>query len=682
MNTENPLLVSFDTPNFSKIETKHFKPAIEQAILTAKTEIENITKVENPNFDNTIAALDDAGYQLERISLILFNLNSAETNEEIQQIAQEVSPWLSDFQNDIMTNAKLFKAVKSVYQNKEKFNLNTEQQTLLDKHYKSFVRNGAELDKAQQSKLREIDNKLSTLSLQFGQHVLADTNNYQLHIKDESQLAGLSEDQLEAAAETAKQNDKSGFVFSLQYPSYVPFMKYCENRELRKELALAFGKRGFQDNDNNNEKLIKAIVKLRDERAKLLCYNSHAAYVLEERMAKSPVKVNAFLDDLLAKAKPAAKQEFEELSNFAKERDGLQKLEKWDLAFYSEKLKQQKFDLDDNLLKPYFPLQQVIDGVFLVANKLYELKFEEVEDIEKYHEDVKTYKVYDEQDNFKAIFYADFHPRKGKRDGAWMTLYKNQFKTSSSNERPQVSVVCNFSKPTKSQPSLLTFNEVTTLFHEFGHALHGILADTQYRSLSGPSVYWDFVELPSQILENWCYEEEALKLFAKHYKTGEVIPKNYIKQIKAAANFGEGMQTLRQLSFGMLDMAWHTSNPADINDVKSFEKEAFKSTQLVDDVEENCMSTAFSHIFQGGYSAGYYSYKWAEVLDADAFEAFKENGIFDKTTADAFKSHILSKGGTEDPMKLYKKFRGQAPNPEALLKRAGLLKLNSEKINP
>jgi len=673
MSTENPLLVSFNTPNFSKIKTKHFKPAIEQAISKAKTEIENITKVEKPNFDNTIATLDDAGYQLERISLILFNLNSAETKEEIQQIAQEVSPWLSDFQNDIMTNAKLFEAVKSVYQNKEKFNLNTEQQTLLDKHYKSFVRNGAELDKAQQSKLREIDNKLSTLSLQFGQHVLADTNGYQLHIEDESQLAGLSQDQLETAAETAKQHDKSGFVFTLQYPSYVPFMKYCENRELRKELALAFGKRGFQDNDNNNEELIKAIINLRDERAKLLGYDSHAKYVLEERMAKSPTKVNGFLDDLLAKAKPAAKQEFKELLNFAKERDGLQKLEKWDLAFYSEKLKQQKFDLDDNLLKPYFPLQQVIDGVFLVANKLYDLKFEEVEDIEKYHEDVKTYKVYDEQDNFKAIFYADFHPRKGKRDGAWMTLYKNQFKTSSSNERPQVSVVCNFSKPTKSQPSLLTFNEVTTLFHEFGHALHGILADTQYRSLSGPSVYWDFVELPSQILENWCYEEEALKLFARHYKTGEAIPKTYIQQIKAAANFGEGMQTLRQLSFGMLDMAWHSCNPADINDVKSFEKRAFKSTQLVDDVEENCMSTAFSHIFQGGYSAGYYSYKWAEVLDADAFEAFIENGIFDKETADSFRSNILSKGGTEDPMKLYKKFRGQEPNPEALLKRAGLL---------
>jgi peptidyl-dipeptidase Dcp len=674
MITNNPLLKTFDTPNFSEIKNKHFKPAIESAIEVARNEIDQITNQKNFSFENTISALDNAGYLLERITLILFNLNSAETNKDIQNIAQEVSPWLSDFQNDIMTNSRLFKAVKNVYDNKENLELSPEQKTLLGKHYKSFVRNGAELDNEQQKKLREIDNKLSTLSLKFGQHVLADTNAYQLHIVDESKLAGLSEDQLETASETAKQLEKSGFVFTLQYPSYVPFMKYCDNRSLRKELALAFGKRGFQNNENNNEELIKSIVSLRHERANILGYETHASYILEERMAKSPDKVNAFLSDLMSKAKPAAEKEFEELTNFAKEKDGIEKLEKWDLAYYGEKLKQQKFDLDDNLLKPYFPLQQVIDGVFLVANKLYNLKFEEADDIEKYHEDVKTYKVYDELNEFKAVFYADFHPREGKRDGAWMTLYKNQFKTSTKNERPQISVVCNFSKATKSQPSLLTFNEVTTLFHEFGHALHGILANTQFRSLSGPSVYWDFVELPSQILENWCFEEEALKLFAKHYKTGETIPTTYIKQIKAASNFGEGMQTLRQLSFGMLDMSWHSTNPKTIKDVKSFEKEAFKETQLVDDVEENCMSTAFSHIFQGGYSAGYYSYKWAEVLDADAFEAFKENGIFDKKTADAFQNNILSKGGTEDPMTLYKRFRGQEPDPEALLKRAGLLK--------
>ncbi|NBC58001.1 MAG: M3 family peptidase [Bacteroidetes bacterium] len=679
MTQNNPLLKAFEIPPFSEIETKHFKPAIKDAIEKAKQEINDITQQKKPTFENTIAALDHAGYDLERISQVLFNLNSAETNEEIQQITQEVSPWLSDFQNDIMTNAQLFKAVNQVYEQKDSFNLNPEQQTLLDKHYKSFVRNGANLSKDKQAKLREIDNKLSTLSLQFGQHVLAETNAYQLHVEHQSELKGLPENVLEAAEGLAKQQGKTGYIFTLQYPSYIPFMKYCENRKLRKTLALAFGQRGFQNNDNNNEEIVKSIVKLRYQRAQLLGFKSHADYTLRERMAKSPDKVNTFLEDLLSKAKPAAKQEFEELSSFAKNMDGLEKLEKWDIAFYTEKLKQQKFNLDDELLKPYFPLNQVIDGVFLIAHKLYGLNFKEVDTIDKYHDEVKTYEVYDEHQNFKAIFFADFHPRAGKRDGAWMTLYKNQFKTETQNERPQVSIVCNFSKPTKTQPSLLTFNEVTTLFHEFGHALHGMLANTQYRSLSGPSVYWDFVELPSQLLENWCYEKEALDVFAKHYKSGEPIPAKYVAQIKAAANFNEGMQTLRQLSFGLLDLAWHTTNPDEIKSVKDFENAAFEPTRLVEDVKENCMSTAFSHIFQGGYSAGYYSYKWAEVLDADAFEAFKNKGVFDTETAKAFKTHILEKGGTEEPMILYKRFRGQEPNPEALLKRAGLLK--PEKIS-
>ena len=674
MNTDNPLLEEFDTPNFSRIEPKHFKPAIKTAIENAKREVDDIAQQKTPTFENTIAALDHAGYQLERISLILFNLNSAETNENIQQITQEVSPWLSDFQNDIMTNAELFEVVKQVYTQKKELNLSPEQKTLLDKHYKSFVRNGANLKKEKQKKLRKIDNQLSTLSLKFGQHVLAETNAYQLQVEHKSELKGLTENQLETAAELAKEQNKSGYIFTLQYPSYVPFMKYCENRKLRKALALAFGKRGFQNNDNNNEDIVKSIVKLRHERAQLLGYETHAEYILEERMAKSPIRVNTFLEDLLSKAKPAAQKEFEELSNFAQNMDGLDKLQKWDIAFYTEKLKQQKFNLDDELLKPYFPLNQVINGVFLIAHKLYGLNFKEVNTIDKYHDEVKTYKVYDNHQNFKAIFYADFHPRPGKRDGAWMTLYKNQFKTETLNERPQVSIVCNFSKPTKTQPALLTFNEVTTLFHEFGHALHGMLGNTKYRSLSGPSVYWDFVELPSQLLENWCYEKEALDLFAKHYKTGKPIPGEYVNQIKAAANFNEGMQTLRQLSFGLLDMAWHHTNPEKIKTVKDFEKAAFEPTKLVDDVEENCMSTAFSHIFQGGYSAGYYSYKWAEVLDADAFEAFKDNGIFDAKIARAFKTHILEKGGTEEPMSLYKRFRGQKPNPDALLKRAGLLK--------
>jgi peptidyl-dipeptidase Dcp len=673
MSTTNPLLQQFDQPPFSSIKVEHFKPAIEEAKKKAKAEIDSIAKIEKPNFSNTIEALDQSGFQLERISQVLFNLNSAETNDDIQQLAQEVSPILSDFQNDIMTNKGLFDNVKTVYDSKDNLDLKAEEHTLLDKHYKSFVRNGALLNEEQQKELREIDSQLATLSLKFGQHVLAETNAYQLHVEDQSQLEGLPKQQLEEAEELAKQHDKSGYIFTLQYPSYIPFMKFCKNRALRKELSLAFGKRGFQKNENNNEEIIKSIVSLRDKRAKLLGYSTHAHYTLEERMAKHPDNVVNFLEELLEKARPAAQKELHDIKVFAKETDGLQELQKWDLAYYSEKLKQKKFNLDDNILKPYFSLNQVIDGVFGIANKLFGLQFKQTDKVDVYHKDVLTYEIYDENDAFKATFYADFHPRPGKRGGAWMTSYKSQFRTNDSNERPQISIVCNFSKPGKDTPALLTFNEVTTLFHEFGHALHGILADTTYRSLSGTSVYWDFVELPSQILENWCYEKEALDHFAKHYETGEPIPEKYIEQIKAAANFNEGMQTLRQLSFGFLDMAWHTAQPEQISSVKAFEVEAFKSTTLMDDPEENCMSTAFSHIFQGGYSAGYYSYKWAEVLDADAFEAFKENGIFNTEVAERFKTHILSKGGSEDPMILYKRFRGKEPNPEALLKRAGLL---------
>mgnify|MGYP000494544828 CR=1 FL=1 len=678
MSIKNPLLSNFEIPPFSKIKVEHFKPAILQAIESTKKEIDKIAGIRNPDFENTIAALDGSGYQLERITQILFNLNSAETNDDIQKLAQEISPLLSDFNNDIMTNETLFKNVKKVYDDKEnlmdasKRGYNTEQITLIDKHYKSFVRNGALLNKEDQKQLRKIDSELSTLSLKFGQHVLAETNAFELHVKDKSELQGLPEQQLEEAEELAKEKSKEGYIFTLHYPSYIPFMKFCENRDLRKELSIAFGKRGFQDNENNNEEVIKSIVNLRHQRAKLLGYKSHADYVLEERMAKTPENVEDFLNELLEKARPFAITELDELKAFAKETDHLEKLEKWDLAFYTEKLKQKKFKLDDNILKPYFPLNQVIDGVFEVAGRLYGLHFKPNETIDVYHKDVKAYDIYDENDDLKAVFYADFHPREGKRGGAWMTIYKNQFKTEYSNERPIISIVCNFSKPGKNSPSLLTFNEVTTLFHEFGHALHGILANTTFRSLSGTSVHWDFVELPSQILENWCYEKEALDIFAKHYKTGEAIPEKYIEQIKAAANFNEGMQTLRQLSFGLLDMAWHNTDPDKIHDVKTFEVKAFESTKLLDDIEENCMSTAFSHIFQGGYSAGYYSYKWAEVLDADAFEAFKENGIFDKNVANAFKTNILEKGGTEDPMELYVKFRGHEPNPEALLKRAGL----------
>tara|TARA_B110001450_G_scaffold73769_1_gene70140 strand:+ start:1096 stop:3111 length:2016 start_codon:yes stop_codon:yes gene_type:complete len=670
----NPLLQDFNTPPFSKISNTDYKPAIQRAIEIAKEEIDIIIfNSEAATFENTTAALDFTGKKLDRITSIFFNLNAAETNDKIQKIAQEISPWLSEFSNDIKLNVELFLRVKSVFDTRSTLQLTPEQSMLLDKQYKGFARNGANLNDTEKRKLRKIDTKLSKLSLQFGENVLAETNAFEMHLTDENDLAGLPESVRESAREVAKSKEKKGWIFTLDYPSYVPFLTYADNRELRKKMAIAAGKKAFQNNEFNNEKIVLDIVNLRHQRASLLGYKTHAHFVLEERMAESPEKVIEFSNNLLEKAKPAALKEFKNLENYAKKIDQIDQLQKWDGAYYSEKLKKELFDLDQELLKPYFKLENIIDGVFTIANKLYDLRFEEVFTIDTYHKEVKTYNVTDSKGNFVSVFYADFHPRKGKRNGAWMTSYKAQQIKNKINERPQVSIVCNFTKPTETKPSLLTFNEVTTLFHEFGHALHGMLADTTYGSLSGTSVSWDFVELPSQILENWCYEKEALELFAKHYKTGEVIPMKYIEKIKESASFHEGMQTLRQLSFGLLDMKWHGQNPSKIVSIKEFENEAFATTKLYPDVLENSMSTAFSHIFQGGYSAGYYSYKWAEVLDADAFEYFLEKGIFNKEVASKFKENILSKGGTEKPMSLYKRFRGKAPKPEALLKRAGLL---------
>ena len=666
----NPLLQDFNTAPFSKISNDNYKPAIQKGIATAKLEIDAITHNSNePTFENTTVALDFSGEKLNRITSIFFNLNAAETNDEIQKIAQEVSPWLSEFGNDITLNTALFARVKAVFNVKETLDLSPEQTMLLDKQYKSFARNGANLNEEDKNKLREIDAKLATLSLKFGENVLAETNAFELHITNENDLAGLPKSEKEAA----KSNDKEGWVFTLDYPSYIPFLTYVDNRELRKKMAIAAGKKGFQNNAFNNEKVVLEIVNLRHQRANLLSYKTHAHFVLEERMAETPENVIDFSNNLLEKAKPAAIKEFHNLEAYAKKLDGIDQLQKWDGAYYSEKLKKELFDLDQEILKPYFKLENVIDGVFEIANRLFDLQFEEVFNIDTYHKDVKTYNVTDIKGNFIAVFYADFHPRKGKRNGAWMTSYKAQQIKNGKNERPHVSIVCNFTKPTETKPSLLTFNEVTTLFHEFGHALHGMLANTTYNSLSGTSVSWDFVELPSQILENWCFEREALELFAKHYETGEVIPMKYVEKIKESASFHEGMQTLRQLSFGLLDMQWHGQDPTEISSVKEFENGAFADTKLYPDVEENVMSTAFSHIFQGGYSAGYYSYKWAEVLDADAFEYFLEEGIFNKEVATKFKENVLSKGGTEKPMKLYKRFRGKEPKPDALLKRAGLV---------
>ena len=663
----------YDTAPFSQIKNQDYLPAIIKGIEIAKAEIDAIVNnPEFPTFENTIEAMEFTGDTLDRASSIFFNLNSAETSDEMQKIAQEVSPLLSEFGNDVRLNAALFAKVNAVYEQKEALNLNPEQTTLLDKKYKSFSRNGANLSDDKKTILREIDKELSKLSLQFGENVLAETQAFQLHLTDEKDLAGLPEGTIEAAHAFAKSLEKEGWIFTLDHPSYIPFVTYSDNRELRKKMAIAFGARAFKNNEFDNQEIVLKIAKLRFDKAQLLGYKAHAHYVLEERMAQTPEQVISFLNDLLKKAKPSAQKEFAELTAFAQKLDGIDQLEKWDGAYYSEKLKQQLFNLDDEILKPYFQLEKVLDGAFIIAQKLYGITFKEIFDIDKYHEEVRTFEVKDKNNELIAVFYADFFPRKGKRNGAWMTSFKSQYILDNINERPHISNVCNFTRPTETKPSLLTFNEVTTLFHEFGHGLHGMLANTTYPSLSGTSVYWDFVELPSQIMENWCYEAEALALFAYHYQTNEMIPMELVQKIKESASFQEGMATMRQLSFGLLDMGWHGQDPSNIKDIKTFETEQFSVTQLYPEVKENAMSTAFSHIFQGGYSSGYYSYKWAEVLDADAFAYFQEKGIFNVEVATKFKDNVLSKGGTEHPMVLYKRFRGQEPKPDALLRRAGL----------
>ena len=674
-NSENILLKPFDLAPFSKVKNEDYLPAFKELINSTKEEINAITSnTEAPTFENTIEALEYAGEQLDRVSSLFFNINSAETSAEIQKIAQEVSPLLSEFGNDITLNNDLFLRIKNVYDKKEELKLSVEQSTLLDKKYKSFSRNGANLDDSKKEILRNIDKELSSLTLKFSENVLAETNKYELHLTNENDLKGLPDGEKEAAALLAKSKGKDGWLITLAYPSYIPFMKYAENRELRKTIAIAAGAQCFKQDEFNNEDIVLKIAKLRHQRANLLGYSTHAHFVLEERMAGTPEKVFTFLNDLLEKAKPFADKEFKQLEDFAKELDGLDHLEKWDSAYYSEKLKNKLFNLDDEKLKPYFKLENVINGAFTVAEKLYGLTFNEVTNIDTYHKDVKTYEVKDKNNELVSIFYADFHPREGKRNGAWMTSFKDQKVKNGKNERPHISNVCNFTKPTDSKPSLLTFNEVTTLFHEFGHGLHGMLANTTYPSLSGTSVYWDFVELPSQVLENWCYEKECLDIFAKHYETGESIPMEYVEKIKESSSFLEGMATVRQISLGLLDMSWHGVDPSAITSVKENETQALVKTKLFPDVAENCTSVSFSHIFPGGYSSGYYSYKWAEVLDADSFEYFKENGIFNSEIGKLFADNVLSKGGTEHPMTLYKRFRGQEPKPEALLKRAGLAK--------
>lgn len=675
----NPLLNEFHTPfntvPFDKIGAKHFIPGLTAAIAEGKQKIEIIKEI-GPHLDfiNVIESMENASCKVNLLARIFFNLYAAEKTDQMQEISKEFSVLLTEYSNDVLLDEKLFLQVKEVHDKKDKLNLTCEQNTLLTKYYRDFIRNGALLTKENKEALREIDKKISKLQLIFGDNVLAEKNAFQLIISDEDDLLGLNEAIVEAAAFRAKEKGhKNSWVFTLDYPSYLPFMKFSDKRHLREKMFRAFSSTSFKNNQYDNRQIVKELSQLRYKRAQLLGYKTHADFVLEERMAQTPERVFGFLDEIFTYAKPVALKELEELRDFAFKRDGIREIQKWDYFYYLEKLKRQKFDIDEQSLRPYFKLENVVKGIFLIANELYGMSFEEIDNIPVYHKDVKTYQVLDNQRNHLGIFYADFFPRDGKRNGAWMTNYFEQGIVDGVDRRPHVAIVCNFTRPTDSSPSLLTFDEVRTLFHEFGHSLHGLLSKCNYSGLSGVNVYWDFVELPSQIMENWLFEEEALDLFASHYQTKEVIPHEMVKKIKDSSNFNEGYSTIKQIGHSYLDLAWHSIDPSNVSDVAEHEKNATEKTRMLPLVEGSNMSTSFSHIFQGGYSSGYYSYKWAEVLDADAFEYFKEKGIFNKKVAQKFLDNILSKGGSEDPMHLYKKFRGRVPEVTPLLRRAGLI---------
>ena len=674
---QNPFLTAYNTPHettpFHLIQTEHFEPAVSAGIEEQNREIEEIIhNPETPTFANTIVALERSGKTLDRITTVFGNLLSAETNDEMQAIAERIMPQLTEHSNNISLNEKLFSRIKSVYESEEKSSLNQEEKMLLHNTYDGFIRSGANLSEKQKERFRELSSELSILTLKFSQNNLKEKNSYELPLTSE-QLEGLPESAMAAYAQTAKEKGKENYIVTLDAPSYIPFMKYCKNRELREQLHRAYNTQCTHDNEYNNLEIVKKLVNLRLERAQLLGFETAADYVLSKRMAANSNNVYQLLNQLLEAYTPAALKEVAEVQALAKEQEGEDfQLMPWDWAYYSRILKEKKFNLDEESLRPYFELNRVIEGVFGLATRLYGITFQENKDIPVYHADVKAYEVYDKDNTFLAVLYTDFHPRASKRSGAWMTSYKEQWTDEKGNSRPHISVTMNFTKPSAEKPALLTFGEVNTFLHEFGHALHGMFANTTYQSMSGTNVYWDFVELPSQIMENFAIEKEFLNTFAKHYQTGEPIPSELIQRLVDASNFNVAYACLRQLSFGFLDMAWYTRTSPFDGDVRTYEKEAWQKAQVLPDIEDACMTVQFSHIMAGGYSAGYYSYKWAEVLDADAFSLFKEKGIFNEETANSFRENVLSKGGTEHPMVLYKNFRGKEPNINALLERNGI----------
>lgn len=675
---DNPFFKPFQTqhgtPPFDKIKTEHYQPAFERAIAEHQKEIDQIVaNPDAPTFKNTIEAMEYSGEMLERVSSVFFNLLSAESNDDMMNISQVLSPKLSEHSNNINLNEKLFQRVKSVYDKRMNLGLTPEQIRLVEDYYQGFENSGATLSPENKEKYRKLSMELSLATLAFGQNNLKETNLYEMLLTNESELAGLPESVLDAAKAKAKSKGKEGWMFDLSAPSYIGFMKYSTRRDLRKKLYMAYNTKGVMGGEFDNKKNVEKIANLRLQIANLLGYKNYAEYALKYRMAKNSQGVFGLLDQLAEAYGPTARQEVKDVQAYAEkmERKPME-IQPWDWSFYSDKLKDERFDLNDEMTRPYFELERVKKGVFGLATDLYGLTFKKNTNTPVYHPEVDAYDVTDENGNFLAVLFTDFHPRSGKRSGAWMTEYKGQWIRNGENSRPHVSLVMNFTRPTETKPALLTFDEVETFLHEFGHALHGMLAESNYRSLSGTSVYRDFVELPSQIMENWLVEKEYLDRFAYHYQTGEKMPAQLVQKIIDASNYNTGYLSLRQLSFGYLDMAWHTITQPFSGDVIDFERNAMKNVQLLPTVPGAAMSTSFGHIFSGGYAAGYYSYKWAEVLDADAFSVFKKNGIFDKATANSFRRNILEKGNTEDPAVLYKRFRGQDPTIDALLKRNGI----------